>query len=66
MINEEKTLAEFGYTSDFLSSKSEKYVCVVCDICGREEVEKFNRYSDVCSSCIRIGKIVIKYNLLKK
>ena len=51
MIDEDRTMQLYGYTSDELSSGSHKYVVVVCEDCGRYRIALFRSYNDLCKSC---------------
>jgi hypothetical protein len=54
IINEERTLQEFGYNSSELSKGSKKLVYRICIGCGKEQVmpyERYNRGSGLCRSC---------------
>lgn len=57
MINEEKTLEQFGYTSDSLSYGSRKRIVAICNGCGKERIVRNRSYRDLCISCCQIGKI---------
>ena len=56
MIDEERTFAEFGYTSNELTYGSGKKVWAICDICGEERLIYFNQYRNLCASCAHSGK----------
>ena len=56
MIDELKTLEQFGYTSDSLSYSSNKKVIVICNVCGKERILKFQKYTNLCRSCSHKGK----------
>lgn len=60
MINEEKTLEEFGYMSIELSHGSHKGVWTICDKCGKERLLEFKSYNNLCHSCSMIGKNIGK------
>lgn len=62
MIDEEKTLKQFGYTSDSLSHGSNKKVVAICNDCGKERVLKFLDYRNLCISCTLKNKRVGKNN----
>lgn len=62
MIDEDRTLQLYGYTSDELSPKSHKCVVAVCEECGKYRVVKKQGYRDLCYDCAlytkeRINKI---------
>lgn len=56
MIDEEKTLEQFGYTSDSLSYGSGRKIVAVCDGCNKERIVKFQDYRNLCRSCTLKGK----------
>lgn len=57
MIDEQRTLEIYGYTSDMLSPKSHKYIIKVCDECGKYQIIKKCLYnSNLCASCNKKGK----------
>ena len=51
MIDEYWTFRFFGYTSDVLSSGSNKKVVAVCDECGKYRVLSYSGHRDLCISC---------------
>ena len=54
MINENKTLENFGYNSNNLSKGSRKKVYAICKSCGREkllEMMEYNRTQGRCHKC---------------
>lgn len=53
MIDEDRTLQLYGYTSDELSPKSAKTVVAVCEECGKYRDVKKSQYHDLCLSCTR-------------
>ena len=55
MIDEEKTLEQFGYTSDSLSHGSNKKIVAVCNKCGKERILYFQAYRDLCWLCSNNG-----------
>jgi endogenous inhibitor of DNA gyrase (YacG/DUF329 family) len=55
MIDEERTMELFGYTSDELRPKSAKPIIAVCDDCGMyRNVAKYG-YRDLCMPCSKSG-----------
>jgi hypothetical protein len=59
MIDEERTMHHFGYTSDSLSHGSGKLIMVECDICGVVMERTMSAYNtvthpDLCYSCRRV------------
>lgn len=61
MIDEQRTLEIYGYTSDDLTKGSNKFVVRVCDECGRYTdvvFAEYNRqkYPDMCSFCSKSGE----------
>lgn len=55
MIDENKTLELFGYTSDSLSHGSGRKVVAICNKCGKERVLSFRQYRNLCISCTKRG-----------
>jgi len=56
MIDENLTMAFFGYHSFDWVERSSKYVIVICDKCGiARETKKYNSYR-LCKSCSIIGR----------
>lgn len=55
MIDEQRTLELFGYTSDKWSPKSAKSVVAVCEGCGRYRIVNKKSYRRLCISCVRLG-----------
>ena len=56
MIDEDRPMQLFGYTSDELSKKSNKRIIAVCDGCGKyRSVIKF-AYRELCGSCVQKGE----------
>lgn len=55
MIDEDRTLSLFGYTSDELSPKSHKPIIAVCEECGKYRVLKKQDYRDPCNGCVIHG-----------
>ena len=51
MIDEDRTLSLFGYTSDELTQSSSKPVACMCEGCGNIRVIQKRRYRDLCHSC---------------
>jgi len=51
MIDENRTLELFGYTSDSLSHASHKKVVAVCDECGEVRFIDYRQYRDRCRGC---------------
>lgn len=55
MIDEDRTMQLFGYTSGELSPKSARRIIAVCEGCGKyRSVIKF-AYRDLCRSCVQKG-----------
>lgn len=51
MIDEDRTMQLFGYTSNELSPKSSRTIVVVCEECGKYRTTTKNGYRDLCNSC---------------
>ncbi len=51
MIDEERTLELFGYTSDQWGQYSRKLVVAVCDVCGTYRVRAKHGCGNMCKSC---------------
>jgi len=51
MIDEDRTMQLFGYTSSELSPKSSKKIVAVCEGCGKHRVLIKFAYKELCSSC---------------
>ena len=51
MINEERTIKDFGHTSGSLSYGSDKRVWRVCDGCGDERTVHYRKYTKLCVDC---------------
>ena len=51
MIDEDRTMQLYGYTSDELSPKSHNPIVAVCDECGRHRVLPKSGYRDLCRKC---------------
>lgn len=51
MIDEEKTLAKYGYVSDALSHGSGRHVVAICDGCGKRRDLMFFNYRELCIRC---------------
>ena len=56
MIDEDRTMQLFEYTSDELSSGSHKHVVAVCEECGRYHISEMRRLKDMCHSCAVSGE----------
>ena len=56
MIDEDRTLQLYGYTSDMLSKGSHKPIVKVCDKCGRYSISSKYLYRDLCHSCSQKGR----------
>ena len=56
MIDEDRTMQLFGYTSDELSKGSHKKVVAVCEECGIYRCVRKREYSDLCFTCSRTGE----------
>ena len=68
MIDEDRTMQLFGYTSDDLLPKSNKKIVAVCEECGKYRVLVKNGCRDLCRSCAGKGRIISeehKLNLSK-
>ena len=62
MIDEQRTLEIYGYTSDELKPQSHKRVVAVCDICGLYRDLSKQDYRDVCKICIMGTEEMIEIN----
>lgn len=51
MIDENKTFELFGYTSDTLSSGSDKKVWRICDVCKIERAIRYRNCTNLCLKC---------------
>ena len=51
MLDEDRNVQLYGYTSDELSSGSHKPIVRVCDGCGTYQVMRKQSYSPLCRSC---------------
>ena len=56
MIDEDRTLSIYGYTSKDLSSQSAKRIIVMCDECGKVRDVRMNSYRDLCPACAQRGR----------
>lgn len=56
MIDEDRTLQLFGYTSDELTPNSTKLIVRVCEGCGRYKILPKQGYHDLCPSCVQIQR----------
>ena len=56
MIDEDRTMQLYGYTSDMLSKFSRKPIVKVCDECGEYKIVKKSAYRDLCVSCSHKGE----------
>ena len=56
MIDEDRTMQLYGYTSDELSKGSGKRVIAVCDECGKYRDLEKKGYRDLCVSCTKKGE----------
>lgn len=56
MIDEDRTMQLFGYTSNQLSSGSHKRIVVVCEECGRYDTVENRRVRELCRSCSMSGE----------
>jgi len=55
MIDEDRTMQLYGYTSDDLAPCSRSMIVAVCEGCGMyRDLPKFN-YKDLCRSCVKKG-----------
>jgi len=52
MIDEDRTLQLYGYTSDDLPVKSSKPIVAVCDECGSYRVVERESYGHWCEECV--------------
>lgn len=71
MIDEKLTLNKFGYTSEKLSTYSDKKVIVICDYCGNNKETKYstrNRSLEIINKdcCIKCQPIKTKESNIKK
>lgn len=62
MIDEERTLELFGYTSDELKPKSAKKIVATCEECGSNRILPKQAYRDICQHCAakRVAKGLAK------
>ena len=51
-INENKTLRDYGYTSDMLDSNSREPVVVYCNKVGTDTGVQFIKYNLHCRDCL--------------
>jgi hypothetical protein len=51
MIDEDRTIQLFGYTSSELKPKSNRPVVCVCEGCGKYRILKKNMYRELCKQC---------------
>ena len=51
MIDEDRTMQLYGYTSDMLSPQSYKPIVKVCEECGKYGITSKSHYHDLCKSC---------------
>lgn len=51
MIDEDRTMQLYGYTSSELKSGSDKPIVAVCDGCGRYRDSRKRMYRELCVSC---------------
>lgn len=56
MIDEDRTMQLYEYTSNELSSGSHKPVVAVCEECGRYHISEMRRLKDLCHSCAVSGE----------
>lgn len=56
MIDEERTLETFGYTSDEWSPQSHKKVVAICERCGKEKIVEKRAARPLCTSCGKVGR----------
>lgn len=56
MIDEDRTMQLFWYTSAELSKGSHKKVVAVCEECGTYRCVRKREYSDLCFTCSRTGE----------
>jgi len=56
MIDEDRTMQLYGYTSDELKPKSNKPIVAVCEECGRVRIMRKGTYKKVCRNCQQIKK----------
>lgn len=66
MIDEERTLEIYGYTSDELKPHSGKPIVAVCEECGRYRDLRKNQYKELCKLCATTCKPMSeenKYNM---
>lgn len=56
MIDEDRTMQLFLYTSDELKTKSSKPIVAVCDECGVYRVVRRQSYRELCRTCAQMGK----------
>ena len=56
MIDEDRTLQLYGYTSDELSRGSHKPVVRVCNECGEYSVVQHRSHRGLCNGCAMIGR----------
>lgn len=59
MINEERTLKDFGYTSDDLTFGMTRKVWAICNMCGFERLIRYDsclKANGKCNACSQKGK----------
>lgn len=66
MIDEDRTLQLYGYTSAQLTGGSHKYVVAVCEECGRYRRSEMRRLRVVCHSCSMTGERSSRFGIRGK
>ena len=65
MIDEDRTMQLYGYTSDELKPQSSKPTVAVCEECGKYRVLKRQDYRGLCWTCANVGVSPTPETLLK-
>ena len=66
MIDEDRTMQLFLYTSDDWAPQSHKQVVAVCEECGRYKIVEKRAARPLCTSCPKIGRYFSPETLLLK
>jgi hypothetical protein len=51
MVLREETIAQYGYDPSDLKPKSDKFVVVTCEVCGKSRSVRFKDSHRVCRQC---------------
>lgn len=62
MIDDQRTLEIYGYTSDELSKGSHKPIVAVCDECGKYRISENKAYRLICKSCAGRKRVMTEEN----